>query len=133
MKRALQSAAGFTLIEMLVVISIITILAGMSMAQYKHGTRLAQEAVLKEDLFRMREGIDQYYADKGQYPPDLTALVSEGYLREMPRDPFTRSSDSWQTIPAEPDPANPAAQPGIYDVKSGSEETSADGTKYSEW
>jgi len=133
MKRALQSAAGFTLIEMLVVISIITILAGMSMAQYKHGTRLAQEAVLKEDLFRMREGIDQYYADKGQYPPDLTALVSEGYLREMPKDPFTRSSDSWQTIPAEPDPANPAAQPGIYDVKSGSEETSADGTKYSEW
>jgi general secretion pathway protein G len=133
MKRALQSAAGFTLIEMLVVISIITILAGMSMAQYKHGTRLAQEAVLKEDLFRMREGIDQYYADKGQYPPDLTALVSEGYLREMPRDPFTRSSDSWQTIPAEPDTANPSAQPGVYDVKSGSEETSADGTKYSEW
>jgi general secretion pathway protein G len=133
MKRARRSAAGFTLIEMLVVVSLISILAGLSIAQYKHGTRLAQEAVLKEDLFRMREGIDQYYADKGQYPPDLTALVSEGYLRQVPKDPFTRSTDTWQTVPSEPDTSNPAAQPGIYDVKSGSEETSADGSKYSDW
>lgn len=133
MKRSIRSAAGFTLIELMVVASIITILAGMSIAQYKHGTRLAQEAVLKEDLFRMREAIDQYYADKGQYPADITALVSDGYLRQVPADPFTRSTDSWQTIPAEPDAANPAAQPGIYDVKSGSEESSLDGTKYSDW
>ncbi len=133
MNRHLRSTAGFTLIEMLVVVSLISILAGLSIAQYKHGTRLAQEAVLKEDLFRMREAIDQYYADKGQYPPDLTALVSEGYLRQVPKDPFTKSSDSWQVIPSEPDPSNPAAQPGIYDVKSGSEEAAEDGTKYSEW
>ncbi len=133
MKRALRSEAGFTLIEMLVVVSLISILAGLSIAQYKHGTRLAQEAVLKEDLFRMREGIDQYYADKGQYPSDLTALVTDGYLRQVPKDPFTRSTDTWQTIPAEPDPSNPAVQPGIYDVKSGSEEASSDGSKYSEW
>ncbi len=125
--------AGFTLIEMMVVMSLITILAGISIAQYKNGVRLAQEAVLKEDLFRMREAIDQYYSDKGQYPGDLTALVSEGYLREVPKDPFTRSSDTWQTIPAEPDPSNPAAQPGIYDVKSGSEQTAADASKYSDW
>ena len=133
MKRRVRSSAGFTLIEMLVVVSLITILAGLSIAQYKHGTRLAQEAVLREDLFRMREAIDQYYADKGQYPPDLTSLVSEGYLRQVPRDPFTKSADTWQTIPAEPDPSNPAAQPGVYDVRSGSEDTAADGTKYSEW
>ncbi len=134
MKRgSLKSAAGFTLIEMLVVVSIITILAGMSLAQYKHGTTLAQEAALKEDLFRMREAIDQYYADKGQYPADITALVSEGYLRQVPKDPFTKSADTWQTIPAEPDPSNPSAQPGIYDVKSGSEATAQDGTKYSDW
>jgi general secretion pathway protein G len=133
MKHALRSAAGFTLIEMLIVVSLISLLAGLSIAQYKHGTTLAQEAVLKEDLFRMREAIDQYYADKGQYPSDLTALVSDGYLRQVPKDPFTKSADSWQTVPSEPDPANPAAQPGIYDVKSGSELTAADGTKYSEW
>ncbi len=133
MKQRLQSASGFTLIEMLVVVSIITILAGMSIAQYKHGVTVAQEAALKEDLFRMREAIDQYYADKGQYPVDITALVSEGYLRQVPKDPFTRSTDTWQTIPAEPDPANPTAQPGIYDIKSGSEATSQDGTKYSDW
>ncbi len=133
MKRALQSTAGFTLIEMMVVASMITILAGISLAQYKHGTTLAQEAALREDLFRMRDAIDQYYADKGQYPSDITALVSDGYLRQVPKDPFTRSSDTWQTVPAEPDASNPTAQPGIYDVKSGSEETSLDGTKYSEW
>jgi general secretion pathway protein G len=133
MKHVARSAAGFTLIEMLIVVSLISLLAGLSIAQYKHGATLAQEAVLKEDLFRMREAIDQYYADKGQYPPDLTALVSEGYLRQVPKDPFTKSADSWQTVPSEPDPANPAAQPGIYDVKSASELTAADGTKYSEW
>jgi general secretion pathway protein G len=133
MKHALRSAAGFTLIEMLVVVSIISLLAGISVAQYKHGRTLAQEAVLKEDLFRMREAIDQYYADKGQYPSDLTALVTDGYLRQVPKDPFTNSADSWQTVPSEPDPANPAAQPGVYDVKSSSEQTAADGTKYSEW
>jgi general secretion pathway protein G len=133
MKRAFRSAAGFTLIEMLIVVSLISILAGLAIAQYQHGVRLTQEAVLKEDLFRMREGIDQYYADKGQYPPDLNALVTEGYLRQVPRDPFTKSADTWQTVPSEPDPANPAAQPGIYDVKSGSEDTASDGMKYSDW
>jgi general secretion pathway protein G len=131
--RRIHSARGFTLIELLVVVSIISILAGIGMAQYQHGVRMAQEAVLKEDLFRMREGIDQYFADKGQYPSDLQALVTEGYLRQVPKDPFTRSADSWQTIPSEPDPSNPAAQPGIYDVKSGSEDSASDGTKYSEW
>ncbi len=133
MKQRLKSAAGFTLIELLVVVTMITILAGMSIAQYKHGVTVAQEAALKEDLFRMREAIDQYYADKGQYPSDITALVSEGYLRQVPRDPFTKSTDTWQTVPAEPDPSNPAAQPGIYDIKSGSDEASIDGTKYSDW
>lgn len=133
MKRVSRSVDGFTLIEMLVVVSIITIIAGMALAQYRNGVRLAQEAVLKEDLFRMRDAIDQYYADKGQYPADLTALVSDGYLREVPKDPFTRTADTWQTVPAEPDPANPAAQAGIYDVKSGSDLTAADGSKYAEW
>ncbi len=128
-----RSSRGFTLIELTVVIAMITILAGMAMAQYRKGVRVTQEAVLSEDLFRMRDAIDQYYADKGQYPADLQTLVSENYMRAVPKDPFTRSSDSWQTVPAEPDPSNPAAQPGIYNVMSGSEETGSDGRKYSEW
>ena len=89
--------------------------------------------MLKEDLFRMRDAIDQYYADKSAVPGSLDALVSDGYLRKLPDDPFTKSSSTWQTVPAEPDPNNPTAEPGIYDVKSGSEATALDGTKYADW
>ena len=77
--------------------------------------------------------VPKYYADKNQYPATLDALVSEGYLRKLPEDPFTRNSTSWQSVPAEPDPNNPTAEPGIYDVKSGSDGTALDGTKYSDW
>src|SRR5260221_680543 len=124
---------GFTMIELLVVISLIVILATMGMSQYKTGVIHANEAVLSEDLFRMRDAIDQYYADKGSYPPALDSLVSEGYMRQVPKDPFTRTTDSWQTVPSEPDPNNPTAEPGIYDVKCGFEGTALDGTKYSDW
>jgi general secretion pathway protein G len=81
----------------------------------------------------MRDAIDQYYADKNKYPSALQDLVSDGYLREIPKDPITDSADTWQTINAESDPANAAQEPGIFNIKSGSEETSMDGTKYSEW
>jgi general secretion pathway protein G len=128
-----RSKRGFTMIELMVVLSLIMILAGIGIAGYRNSVLLAQEATLKEDLFRMREAIDQYYADKSQYPAALDALVTDGYLRQLPKDPFTQSTESWQPIPAEPDPANPTAQPGIYDVKSGSERIAMDGTKYSEW
>jgi general secretion pathway protein G len=124
---------GFTIIELLVVISIIMILATMGMTQYRNSVIYAREGVLKEDLFRMRDAIDQYYADKGQYPSTLDALVSDGYVRKLPEDPFTKSSSSWQTVPAEPDPNNPTAEAGVFDVKSGSDATALDGTKYSEW
>jgi general secretion pathway protein G len=124
---------GFTMIELLIVLSLLMILATMGMTQYKASQTYAKEAVLKTDLFRMREAIDQYYADKGQYPATLDALVSDGYMRKMPDDPFTKSSSSWQAVPAEPDPNNPASEPGVYDVKSGSDQNALDGTKYSEW
>ena len=124
---------GFTMIELLVVMTLIVILATMGMTQYKTSQVYAREAVLKEDLFRMRDAIDQYYADKGQYPSTIDALVSDGYLRKVPEDPFTKTSSSWQTGPAEPDPANPTAEPGVYDIKSGSDQTALDGTKYSDW
>ena len=121
------------MIELLVVMTLIVILATMGMTQYKTSQIYAREAVLKEDLFRMRDAIDQYYADKGQYPSTIDALVSDGYLRKVPEDPFTKNSTSWQTVPAEPNPTNPTAEPGVYDIKSGSDQTALDGTKYSDW
>ena len=124
---------GFTLIEVLIVVTLVVILASVGLATYSNSVRRSREAVLKEDLFRMRDAIDQYYADKNKYPATLQDLVSDGYLREIPKDPITDSSDTWQTVNAEADPNTPAAEPGIYDVKSGSEETAMDGTKYSEW
>ena len=124
---------GFTMIELLVVVSLVIILASIGMAQYKNGVVRAQEAVLKENLFRLRDVIDQYYADKQQHPQSLEELVTAGYLRAIPKDPFTGSAETWQIVEAEPDPANPATELGIYDVKSGSEKTALDGSKYSEW
>ena len=125
--------SGFTMIELLVVLSIILILSSLALAQYRTSVTHTQEAVLKSNLFRMRDAIDQYYADKGSYPQSLDALVSEGYLRKLPDDPFTKQSDSWVTVPSEPDPNNPTASTGIYDVKSGSDRTSLDGSRYSDW
>ena len=121
------------MIELLVVVSLIVILSTMGMGLYKSSITHTKEAVLKDDLFLMRDAIDQYYADKGQYPAALDALVSEGYVRKIPKDPFTDNVDSWQTVPSEPDANNPTAAPGIYDVKSGSDATALDGSKYSDW
>lgn len=124
---------GFTLIELLVVIALISILAAMAVVQYRNSIQRTQEATLKTNLFRMRDAIDQYYADKGKYPSSLDALVSDQYLRRIPEDPFTRSADTWQTVPAEPDPGNPSAEPGIYDVKSGAPGQALDGTSFADW
>ena len=117
----------------MVVMTIIVVLASMGLVQYRRSIIFSKEAVLKEDLFRMRDAVDQYYADKNQYPTDLQALVSDGYLRAVPKDPFTDSTSTWQTTPAEPDARNPTASPGIYDIKSGSDATSLDGTAYADW
>jgi general secretion pathway protein G len=81
----------------------------------------------------MRESIDQYYADKGTYPSSLQTLVSEGYLRGVPEDPITKSKDTWVTTQAELDPSSTSSSPGIYDVKSGADGISLDGTRYSDW
>jgi len=132
-RRAARADGGFTMIELLVVLSLIVILASMGMSQYHSSVVYAKESTLKEDLFRMRDAIDQYYADKGQYPSTLDSLVSEHYMRAIPTDPFTKSNSTWQTVPAEPDSTNPTAEPGVYDVKSGSDQTAMDGTRYSEW
>jgi len=128
-----RDSRGFTIIELLVVMTIIVVLATIGLTQYRRSVIFARESVLHEDLFRMRDAIDQYYADKNQYPSGLDALVAEGYMRAVPKDPFTNSDTSWQTVASEPDAANPTALPGINDVKSGAESTALDGSRYSDW
>ena len=126
-------ASGFTLMEMMIVMALIVILAGIGMTVYGNSVQRSKEAVLKEDLFRMRDAIDRYYADKNKYPGSLEDLVSEKYLRAVPIDPFTSKADSWQTTTSEPDPGNPSLESGISNVKSGSEQTGLDGTRYADW
>ena len=121
------------MIELLVVMTLIVVLATVGMTQYRQSVTRAEEAVLKENLFRMRDAIDQFYADKNKYPTDLAELSSESYIREVPTDPMTKSKNTWTTTQAEPDANNPASQVGIYDVKSGSDRTALDGTRYADW
>ena len=128
-----QSDRGWTIIELLVVLSLIMILASLAMNNYRNSIRTAEEATLKSNLYRMRDAIDQYYADKGAYPASIQALVSDGYLRAVPMDTITRSTDTWTTVAAEPDPSRPTADPGIYDVKSGSDAMAMNGTRYADW
>ena len=125
--------SGFTLMEMMIVMVLIVILAGIGLSVYGNSVQRAKEATLKEDLFRMRDAIDQYYADKNKYPSSLEDLVSEKYLRAVPVDPFTQNADTWQTTASDPDPSQPTLEAGISNVKSGSEQTGLDGTRYADW
>ena len=124
---------GFTILELMVVMTIIVTLATIGMVQYRQSVQFARESVLKDDLFKLRDAIDQYYADKNQYPATLDDLVSSGYIRALPKDPITNSTSSWQAVPSEPDPNNPSIAPGVYDVKSGAETQAMDGSRYSDW
>jgi general secretion pathway protein G len=124
---------GFTMIELLIVMTLVVILASIGMVQYRNSVTRAEEAALKENLFRLRDAMDQFYADKNKWPADLAELVSEGYIREVPKDPMTKSADTWQTEAADADPANPSSSGGIDNVHSGSDRTGLDGTRYSDW
>ena len=135
------SGAGFTLLELIVVVTVIGILSTIALPALKNVPRRAAESVLKNDLRAMRDVIDQYYADHGHYPPNLEALVEKGYLRKVPVDPITKSATTWQVVleeivpeeqPAETDLPEDG-QPGIFDVRSGSERLSLRGEPYSEW
>lgn len=128
-----RAERGFTIIELMVVMTVIVTLATIAMVQYRQSVQFAKESVLKDDLFKLRDAIDQYYADKNQYPPTLDDLVSSGYIRAMPKDPITNSTSTWQAVPAEPDPSNPSVAPGVYDVKSGADVAAMDGSRYADW
>ena len=132
---------GFTLLELIVVVAIIGILATIAMPALKNVPVRARETVLKTNLRTLRDVIDQHYGDKGRYPTTLEALVEEGYLRKIPTDPITKSSETWVLVYEETDPDNPPAetetsedgQPGIIDVKSGAPGSSQDGQPYGDW
>jgi len=128
-----RQSRGFTLIEMIIVIAIMGILMAVAVPIYQVHIRRANEAVLKEDLYTLRNAIDQYTQDKSKAPQDLNDLVSAGYLRAIPKDPFTNSNTTWQTVQEDTMIAIDQTQPGITDVHSGSNLNGTDGTAYSSW
>src|SRR5579859_548828 len=124
---------GFTLIELMIVISIILILVGISVPMYEQSVIRAKEAVLRQDLKTMRDQIDNYTMDKEKAPQSLQDLVDAGYLRKIPKDPFTGSPGTWQIEVSDAMVSPNQTEPGISDVYSGSELTSGDGTAYNTW
>lgn len=135
-RRQASGESGFTLLELLVVMTIIGILAAIAVPALRDSPRRAREATLRADLFTFRSVIDQYKGDKGNYPVDLEVLVKDGYMRKIPLDPMTRAADwvlAYEEEATEPDDPTLESVPGIIDVHSASKEIALDGTAYSEW
>jgi general secretion pathway protein G len=131
--RSSRQQRGFTLIELIIVCAMISILLGVMVPIYKIHILHANEAVLKEDLFNMRQAIDQYTQDKGKAPQALEDIVTAGYLHAIPKDPMTRSSETWQVVQEDVLESIDQTAPGISDVKSGASQNSSEGTAYNTW
>jgi len=129
-RRPRTSSRGFTLIEILIVITIIGILVTLAQPNFNRAVTAAKEAALKENLFIFRDVIDQFYADNTKYPASLSELVEKGYIRQVPKDPVTGSADTWVLVPATDEQGQSA---GVYDVRSGSDRTARDGSQYADW
>lgn len=130
LKRAIR---GFTLIELMVVMAIISILLAIALPIYQKSIVRSKESVLRNNLFTLRSMIDEYTIDKQKAPETLQDLVTEGYLRQVPQDPMTNSADTWHVIMEDTPAGGGTNPPGIFDVKSGSDKTSLEGTPYSDW
>ena len=125
--------AGFTLIELMVVMAVISVLLAIALPIYQKSIIRARESVLRNNLFTLRTMIAEYTVDKQQAPQSLQDLVSEGYLRQVPQDPMTGSDQTWKIIMEDTPVGGSTSPPGIFDVKSGSDKTSLEGTPYSDW
>ena len=123
-----RTAGGFTLIELLVVMTIIGVLLSLAVPRYFRTVERSKETVLRKDLSVLRESIDRYFGDLGQYPDALPALVDKNYIRSVPVDPFTKSTETWLVVASE-DPDHP----GVRDVHSGSPDSASDGTPFVSW
>lgn len=119
---------GFTLVELLIVLAIVATLLTIAVPRYWASLDRSKEAVLKENLYQMRDAIGKYYGDKGKYPETLEALASDKYLHKVPLDPITESATTWIPVPP-PDPQ----KTGVYDVRSGAQGKALDGTEFSTW
>lgn len=121
---------GFTFVEIMIVLVVIGILVTLAQPSFSTSVQRAREAALQENLFILRDVIDQYFADHGEYPPSLEELVEQRYLRKIPKDPITASDTTWLLVYATNEDG---VEEGIFDVKSGSESTAFDGTPYGDW
>lgn len=132
-KASRKARRGFTFVELMVVLTIIIIMVTMAIPVYQRIIVSTKESTLKNNLFTLRTVIDHYYYDKEKAPQSLQDLVSEGYLRTLPLDPMTGSNQTWQTVMEEASQSVTQAEPGIWDVHSGSDRMGLDGTPYSQW
>ena len=128
-----KSRRGFTLVELMIVMAIIVILIGVAIPYYQKSVIRAKESVLRNNLFTIRTVIDEYSYDKQKAPQSLQDLVTDGYLRDLPRDPITNASNTWKEIREDASQAVNSTEPGLFDIRSGSDKISLDGTSYSEW